>query len=132
VARLDSLSGLAMETTLLFPFMLGYWLWLMASGKSAMGSDTPYVQVLLPLGGVITAVPLLWFAAAARRLRLATIGFMQYIAPTFQFLLAVAAFGEPFTRAHAISFALIWIALTIYTTDTLRASRNWRTAPSAK
>lgn len=124
VARLDSLSGLTMETTLLFPIMLGYWLWLMRDGRSAMQGGPLFVQILLPLGGVITAVPLLWFASAARRLRLATIGFMQYIAPTFQFLLAVAAFGEAFTRAHAVSFALIWVALSIYTTDTVRASRS--------
>jgi chloramphenicol-sensitive protein RarD len=132
VARLDSLSGLTMETMLLFPVMLGYWCRLLARGDSAMTTGPLHVQVLLPLGGVITAVPLLWFAGAARRLRLSTIGFMQYIAPTFQFLLAVVAFGEPFTRAHAISFALIWVALSIYTTDTLRASRSRRTAPSAK
>ena len=76
------------------------------------------------LGGVITAIPLLWFTNAARRLRYATIGFLQYIAPTFQFLLAVAVYGELFTTTHLISFAFIWTALIIYSIDTVRVMRR--------
>lgn len=96
----------------------------MQRGDSAMTTGSPLIRGLLPLGGIITAVPLLCFAGAARRLRLATIGLMQYIAPTFQFLLAVVAFGETFTRAHGVSFTLIWFALAIYSIDAFRSSRQ--------
>jgi chloramphenicol-sensitive protein RarD len=69
------------------------------------------------MAGIITAIPLLWFSAAARLLRLATIGFMQYITPTIHFLLAVLAFGEPFTRTHLAGFACIWAGLLLYSYD---------------
>ena len=72
---------------------------------------------------MITALPLLWFNAAARRLRLATLGFLQYLAPTGHFLLAVALYGEPFTRVHLVAFGCIWTALAIYSVDTMRAGR---------
>jgi len=68
-------------------------------------------------------VPLLFFAAAARRLALSTLGFIQYMTPTLQFLVAVAVFGEPFSAAQLVSFALIWAAIAIYTADSYRASR---------
>ena len=69
-------------------------------------------------------MPLIWFAEGARRLRLATMGFLQYLAPTGQLLLAVFFFSEPFTRDHAISFGLIWVALGLYTFDTARSMRR--------
>jgi len=73
--------------------------------------------VMLALGGAITAIPLLLFTAAARRLPYSTLGFLQYIAPSLQFLLAVLAFGEPLTTAHIICFGAIWTALVIFTLD---------------
>ena len=82
------------------------------------------MDLLLLAAGVITALPLIWFAEGARRLRLATMGFLQYLAPTGQLLLAVFFFGEPFTRDHAISFGLIWVALALYTFDTARSMRR--------
>ena len=75
---------------------------------------------------MITAIPLLWFAAAARRLRLATMGFLQYLSPTGQFLLAIFVFREPFNRNLMTSFVMIWIALAIYSIDSLRAYRASR------
>lgn len=126
-ARVDSLVGLTLETMLLAPAMGLYLLVLTLAGDGVFAQGPPRLSLLLVLGGVVTAVPLLCFAAAARRLRLATVGLLQYIAPTFQFFLAVVAFGEPFTQAHAISFTLIWCALAIYSIDAIRASR----APSA-
>ena len=69
-------------------------------------------------------MPLLWFTNAARRLRLSTVGFLQYLAPTGQFLLAVFAYGEPFSRTHAIAFSCIWAALLIYSVDTVVAQRR--------
>jgi chloramphenicol-sensitive protein RarD len=123
IARVDSLVGLTLETCLLTPLMLGYLVVLFAQGRSAFGT-TFSTTVLLLLAGAVTAIPLLWFASAARRLRLATLGQLQYIAPTGQFLLAVAVFGESFTRVHAFSFACIWIGLLIYTADSIRAGRK--------
>ena len=78
------------------------------------------LSVLLLLAGLITATPLLWFTEAARRLRYSTMGFLQYLAPTGHFLLAVLAFGEPFTQKHVITFGCIWTALVIYSLDTAR------------
>jgi chloramphenicol-sensitive protein RarD len=80
--------------------------------------------VLLPLAGVITAIPLLWFAAAARRLRLVTIGFLQYLTPTMHFVLAVVAFGEQFTPTHLASFTCIWAGLALYTWDAGQSLRQ--------
>ncbi|HEX2769599.1 MAG TPA: EamA family transporter RarD [Geobacteraceae bacterium] len=113
----DALTGLAVETLLLFPAASGYILYLGVTGKGAFPSTTLGDNILLPLAGVITAIPLLWFSAAARLLRLATIGFMQYITPTIHFLLAVLAFGEPFTRTHLAGFACIWAGLLLYSYD---------------
>jgi len=81
---------------------------------------------LLMLSGPITTVPLLFFGAAARRLRLSTMGILQYLSPTLQFLLAVLAFGESFSSAQLLSFACIWAAVLIYATDSLRAVREHR------
>ncbi len=123
--RADSLTGLTIETTLLLPLSLGYVLWLGIQGGGSFGTVSRSLDLLLILAGVITFVPLLWFAAAARRLTLSTLGFLQYIAPTGQLLLAVAVFGERFTAAHAVCFACIWTALVIYTIDAVsRVRRN--------
>jgi len=119
VAPVDAFTGLTVETSLLAPLALGYLLCLGASGSGVFGVVSRGQDALLAASGLVTAIPLLCFAAAARRLRLSTVGFLQYIAPTGQFLLAVIAFGEPFGRAHWISFGCIWTALAIYTTDAL-------------
>ena len=73
---------------------------------------------------VVTALPLIWYAEGVRRLRFATVGFLQYLSPSLQFLLAVLAFGEPFTRTHAIGFGAIWAALAVYSWDTARGLRR--------
>ena len=125
-AAVDALVGLTLETALLTPVAIGYLIWLASRGESAFGGGSWRTDVLLALGGVVTAVPLLWFANAVRRLRLATIGFLQYIAPTMQFLLAVAIFGEPFTARHAVAFGCIWAALSMYSLDALATVRQGR------
>jgi len=119
-APVDSLAGLTVETLLLFPLAVVYLGWLAHGGRSAFVSGPAHITVLLACAGVITSVPLIWFAAAAKRLRLATVGLMQYVVPTLHFLLAVFAFGEPFTGAHLASFALIWAGLFLYTWDAAR------------
>ena len=123
VVPVDPLTGLSVETILLFPAAAGYLVYLGATGKGAFPSPSVRDDILLPLAGVVTAVPLLWFAAAARRLRLATVGFMQYITPTLHFLLAILAFGEPFSRTELASFACIWAGLALYSWDALRTLR---------
>jgi len=127
-ARVDALVGLTLETTLLAPLALAYLLYLASQEACAFGFQSRQTDVLLALAGVITAVPLLWFANAARRLRLATIGFLQYLAPSLQFMLAVLVYGEPFSTSHLTAFACIWTALAIYSVDTARSRR--RVAPA--
>lgn len=119
IAPVESLEGLAIETVLLAPLAALYLAWLASRGELAFGSE-PHLTWLLAVSGVMTATPLLLFAAAARRLRYSTLGLLQYIAPTIQFLLAVLAYGEPLTSAHIICFALIWTGLAIYAADGLR------------
>ena len=81
------------------------------------------LTMLLMLAGIVSTTPLLLFTAAARRLQYSTLGMLQFIAPTLQFLIAVLLYGEPFTRAHAIAFPAIWIALGLYVVAMLRAPR---------
>jgi chloramphenicol-sensitive protein RarD len=116
-APVDPLTGLAVETMILFPVAIGYLYYLAISAKGSFPSASAWDNILLPLSGVITALPLLWFSTAARRLRLATIGFMQYITPTMHFLLAVTAFGESFNHIEFASFAFIWGGLVLYSYD---------------
>ncbi len=125
-AKVDSLVGLTLEVTLLLPFAVGYLFVLSSRDELRFMSISWQIDVLLCLGGVITAVPLLCFASAARLLRYSTMGFLQYIAPSMQFLLAVLLFGEPVTRTHLISFAFIWASLGLFTWDALRSSRSTR------
>ena len=119
----SGVRGLTVETLLVAPVAAGWLLWRESQGLLHFMHGGMRLDLLLLAAGVITALPLIWFAESARRLRLATVGVMQYLAPTGQFLLAVLAFGEPFTRTHAITFGLIWAALILYTLDTMRALR---------
>lgn len=118
--RASGVQGLAAETLLLAPAAILWMLWRARHGELAFAHRGWDLSLLLMAAGPITALPLVWFAEGARRLRLATMGFLQYVTPSLQLLLAVAAFGESFTRDHAVSFGLIWTALALYTTDTVR------------
>ena len=99
-----------------------------ASGQGGYAAFSLKIDLLLIVGGAVTAIPLLLFNAAAKRLPYSTLGFLQYIAPSLQFLLAVLAFGESFTRAHAICFAAIWTALAIFAVEGFRIGRARRIA----
>jgi chloramphenicol-sensitive protein RarD len=123
VAPVESLEGLSVETALLAPLALGYALWLGGEGRSGFGNDTS-TDILLILAGGVTAIPLLLFTAAAKRLPYSTLGFLQYIAPSIQFLLAVLVFGERFTLAHALCFGAIWTALVVFAIEGVRAGRR--------
>ncbi|HAJ46950.1 MAG TPA: EamA family transporter RarD [Alphaproteobacteria bacterium] len=118
-----SLDGLLVETTLLLPLTLGYLLLLTGQGQSQFLETSLGNQALLLLAGPVTAVPLLLFAAGVRRVRLSTMGFLQYIAPSLSMLVAVFVYAEPFTSAHAVTFGLIWTALAIVSVDALRRER---------
>lgn len=119
----DSTVGLFVETALLTPLALAYLVYLGVTGTLAFAHGPVGRDVLLASAGFVTAFPLLWFVAGARRLKLATLGLVQYVAPTAQFLLAVAFYGEPFTAAHAVTFALIWISLGLYSASVLSTQR---------
>ncbi len=132
VAPVSGMVGLTAETLLLLPWAVAWLAWLDHRGDLAFGHAGPVLTALLLSAGWITALPLIWFTEGAKRIRYATLGFLQYLAPTFQFLLAVVAFGEPFTRQHAVSFGCIWAALALYSFDTwrgLKAGNNAATAP---
>ncbi|KIL99826.1 Protein rarD [Paramagnetospirillum magnetotacticum MS-1] len=115
------LTGLAVETGLMFPVALAYLAWRLAEGAPLLGG-TPALATALVASGPVTALPLLWFAAAAGRLRYATLGFFQYLAPTGHFLLAVLVYGESPGPAHMITFACIWAAIGLYLADSLKPS----------
>ncbi|MFA5262891.1 MAG: EamA family transporter RarD [Opitutaceae bacterium] len=118
---LGSLAGLTMETALYTPLAAAFLLWRVREGTGALGHVDAWQHVLILSAGVITAVPLLLFADGARRLRLSTIGVLQYIGPTLTFVLGVFVYDEAFEKGRLLSFVLIWTALVLYTADNLRA-----------
>jgi chloramphenicol-sensitive protein RarD len=125
-----AIPGLFFETVLLVPIALTYLIFLGEHGQLAFGRTDWWLTILLISTGVVTAVPLVWFGYAARHLRLTTVGFLQYLAPTGSLCLGVFAYHEPFTRAHLITFSLIWIALAIFTFDALTRWRSRRARAS--
>jgi chloramphenicol-sensitive protein RarD len=126
IMPVDGLVSLTVETLAMMPVALAY---LACLGTTRHGTEGGLGTLgLLALSGPVTTVPLLFFGAAARRLRLSTMGILQYISPTLQFLLAVVAFGEPFSTAQIVSFACIWTAIAVYTADSYRAVRQARLA----
>lgn len=122
-AALPALPGFALETVLLTPFALGYLGWLAWQGRGALGHASAGVESLIVLSGVVTATPLLLFADGARRLRLTTLGLLQYLVPTLQFLVGWAVFHEPLARDRLAAFAFIWAGLALYGVDLVRSSR---------
>jgi len=124
VVAVESVPGLATETLLLAPFALGWLLWCEAQGSGALGHASAGVNALLVGSGLATALPLALFAYGARLIRYSTLGILQYVGPTLQFLIGVLVFGEPFPRARAIGFVLIWLGLVFYAADSLWRSRK--------
>ncbi len=129
IAAIDALSGLFVETVLLLPPVFAYLVYIAIEGGGALGRAGPRMDVLLILAGVVTATPLILFTHAARRLALSKLGLLQYIVPTGHFLLAVYVFGEPFTTTHLVTFALIWLALAVYSADGAIKRRKETTRP---
>ena len=124
-APLGAAEGLALETLIQAPValaLIGWWAW---QGTGAMHTGDPVTTLWLLGAGPVTAIPLLLFAAGARRIPLATLGLLQYLGPTLQFLLGVFVYGEPFNATRALGFVLIWAALVLYTGESIW---RWRRA----
>ena len=124
VAALGALEGLTLETMLLAPLALGVLALAAQRGDASFPAPDALTNVWIIALGPVTAVPLLLFAAAARRLSMTTLGLMQYIGPTIQFIVGVWAFREPFGGQRLVGFGLIWLALAVYTADGLRSGRR--------
>ena len=120
---IGAMPGLFVETILLLPIAMAWLGWLIYSGQSTFGSAGVGIKTLLLIAGPITVVPLLFFALAARRLPLSTIGFMQFLAPTLQFCVGLY-YGEQLSVAHMICFGCIWVAVILFSTDALRAGKK--------
>lgn len=126
VAPVGSLPGLAVETTVLLVPSLGIAAWYLWAGDARGFGSEGSVSLLLMAGGIVTAVPLLLFATAARRMSYAALGFVQFLAPTVQFLLSLFVFGEPLKPAQLACFLLIWASIAVFSFDMLRKMRAER------
>jgi len=118
-----AMPGLFVETTLLLPFALGWLIWIVQAGQASIVNADAGITALLLLGGPITVIPLLLFAIAARRLTMTVIGFMQFLAPTLQFLTGVY-YGETLTPAHMVCFGFIWAAVLVFSIDAIVRGRK--------
>ncbi|MFF4044028.1 EamA family transporter RarD [Streptomyces sp. NPDC001816] len=123
---LGGIESLAAETAIQFLPALAFLLWLTAHGRSTFATEGAGHTALLASTGIVTALPLVCFGAAAIRVPLSTLGLLQYLAPVFQFLLGVLYFHEEMPAARWAGFALVWLALILLTTDALRAARRPR------
>jgi len=121
--NIDAILGLAGETAVVLPAALTYLLYVYSGSQHVAYSLTPLLSCLLILSGAATALPLYWFAQAASRLSLITVGIIQYVSPTISLLLGVVLFKEVFTMIHAISFTFIWGALVIFTWSSIHKPR---------
>ena len=121
----DSLPGLLVETSMMLPFAVVYWLWF-ASGASNLINNALEVNLILFFAGVVTTAPLLCFTGAARRIKYSTLGFFQYIGPSIMFVLAVLLYGETLSAARLVTFAFVWLALGVFSFDSLRQYRRMR------
>jgi chloramphenicol-sensitive protein RarD len=117
----DAITGLGIETVILFPLAIGWLAWRHSAGAPVMGTNEAQAGLLL-LAGIVSTTPLLLFTAAAKRLQYSTLGMLQFLAPTLQFAIAVL-YGERITWAHVAAFPAIWLALALYVTALLRSPR---------
>jgi chloramphenicol-sensitive protein RarD len=123
LAPLGSLYGLTLETGIVFPIALIYLVIVGVNGSGAFLKTGALVDVLLIGAGVVTTIPLLMFASAAKQIPLTIVGLLQYIAPTLQFLIGVFVYKEAFDLAHFIGFAIVWVALIIFALESYFATR---------
>jgi chloramphenicol-sensitive protein RarD len=123
LSPLGSLYGLTIETGIVFPAALAYLVFVDLSGAGAFLHDGLQVDLFLIGAGLVTTIPLLMFASAAKQIPLTVVGLLQYIAPTLQFLIGVLVYKEPFDFAHFIGFAIVWVALMIFAVESYTANR---------
>lgn len=123
-AALGTLEGLSLETLLLFPFAAGALAWMAHTGRADFPDASLGTQLLITMAGPVTAVPLLFFAAAARRIPLSLLGLLQYTGPTLQLLLGVWLWHEPFPADKQIGYAMIWVSLAMYAVEGIWAGRR--------
>jgi chloramphenicol-sensitive protein RarD len=121
----DSLPGLLLETMMMLPFALVYWVGF-SSEMSNLSTNSLSLNITLICAGIVTTAPLLCFTAAARRLRYSTLGFFQYLGPSIMFIMAVWWFNEPLDQAKIITFIFVWLALALFSFDSYRAYRSTR------
>jgi len=122
--HLDSFVGLLIESSMMLPLALIYWLLFIDSSTANMFENSANLNILLMAAGVVTTAPLLCFTAAAKRLTLSTLGFFQYIGPSIMFILATFYYQEALQTEKLFTFAAIWLALIIYSLDSLQARRE--------
>lgn len=122
--KVGPMLGLLWETALMFLPALGYLIWLSSQSGQQFLQISIGIDLLLLGSGFATVLPLIWFNMAAQKLRLSTLGFFQYIAPSMSFLLAVYLYGEQFTAGHAVAFVCIWLALALVSVEPIRRSRK--------
>ena len=123
ITAVDSISGLAVESLILFPVMAALLIYWQLSGHGHLGHDGALTTTLLMLGGLVTAVPLILFAIGAKRIPLATVGLLQYIGPTIQFLCGLLFFHEQFDGTRAAGFIIIWAGCAVYLAESLWRAR---------
>ncbi len=123
-AAVDGTKSLLVETAVLAPLALAYLLYLGADGAGTFTSEGGGHAALLALGGIVTAIPLMLFGAAAFRIPLSTVGLLQYMTPVMHFLIGVAVYGEPMPLSRLAGFVLVWIALCVFTADAIRTARR--------
>jgi chloramphenicol-sensitive protein RarD len=123
-AGVGAAEGLAIETAVMFPPAASYLIWLQLAGTASFGHVGLTKNVLFIGAGVVTAIPLMLFGAAATRVPLATIGLLQYLAPVLQFLIGVFVMHEAMPAARIVGFAIVWVALAVFTYDSIRAYRR--------
>ncbi|PZO49564.1 MAG: EamA family transporter RarD [Alphaproteobacteria bacterium] len=121
-AAVPAATGLLIESLALMPLAIGLLLWAANQAPLSFGADAG-LSVLLAIAGPITAIPLMAFAFGARRVSFTTLGLLQFLAPTLQFITGIA-FGEPFTLLRGVSFVLIWVGLAFFSWDTLRSAKS--------
>ncbi len=124
--QIDSFIGLLIESLLMLPIALWYWVYYIESSTSNMALNTSSLNVTLIMAGIVTTAPLLCFTAAAKRLTLSTLGFFQYLGPSIMFLLATFYYQETMKPAELITFVFIWTALVVYSFDSLKKLINRR------
>jgi len=124
LAPLGSLYGLTLETAIVFPIALVYLIFVEINGAGAFLHNSMRIDLFLAGSGIVTTIPLLMFASAAKQIPLTMVGILQYIAPTLQFLIGVFIYKEPFDQAHLIGFGIVWIALIVFWVENFVSNRT--------